>query len=181
MSLRTAGMNSIDLLKLRDFTKVVCVILMFIGAGAGSTGGGIKVQAFALLISTVKNDLMGKSEVIIHNHRVTRSTIQRALSIFTMGFALMLLLTCVLSFTERRLIAAGQFTFLDILFESASAFGTVGLSSAATPSFSFWGQLAIIPVMFLGRVGPMTFAMGLVTKEHKSYQSIYPEAKIHLG
>lgn len=181
MSLRTAGMNSIDLLAMRDCTKVVCVILMFVGAGAGSTGGGIKVQAFALLISTVKNDLMGKSEVVIHNHRVNRSTIQRALTIFTLGISLMLLLTCVLSFTERHLIAAGQFTFLDIVFESASAFGTVGLSSAATPSFSFWGQLAIIPVMFLGRVGPLTFAMGLVTKERKSYQSIYPEAKIHLG
>ena len=181
MSLRTAGMNSIDLLAMRDCTKVVCVILMFIGAGAGSTGGGIKVQAFALLISTVKNDLMGKNEVIIHNHRVNRSTIQRALTIFTLGLSLMLILTCVLSFTERRLIASGQFTFLDVVFESASAFGTVGLSSAATPSFSFWGQLAIIPVMFLGRVGPLTFAMGLVAKERKSFQSIYPEAKIHLG
>lgn len=181
MSLRTAGMNSIDLLKMRDCTKVVCVILMFIGAGAGSTGGGIKVQAFALLISSVKNDIMGKNEVVIRNHRVTRSTVQRALTIFALGFSLVLILTCILSVTERQLIASGQFSFLDVLFEGASAFGTVGLSSAATPQFSFWGQLAIIPVMFLGRVGPLTFAMGLVTKERKSYQSIYPEAKIHLG
>jgi trk system potassium uptake protein TrkH len=181
MSLRTAGMNSIDLLKMRDCTKVVCVILMFIGAGAGSTGGGIKVQAFALLISSVKNDIMGKNEVVIRNHRVTRSTVQRALTIFSLGFSLVLILTCILSVTERQLIASGQFSFLDVLFEGASAFGTVGLSSAATPQFSFWGQLAIIPVMFLGRVGPLTFAMGLVTKERKSYQSIYPEAKIHLG
>ena len=181
MSLRTAGMNSIDLLAMRDCTKVLCVILMFIGAGAGSTGGGIKVQAFALLVSAVKCDITGKNEVVIKNHRVERSTVQRALTIFSLGFLLMLLLTCVLSVTERDLIASGQFTFLDLLFESASAFGTVGLSSAATPSFSLLGQMAIIPVMFLGRVGPLTFAMGLVTKDKNKVKSVYPEAKIHLG
>ena len=181
MSLRTAGMNSIDLLALRDCTKIVCVILMFIGAGAGSTGGGIKVQAFALLISTVKSDITGKSEVIFHNHRVSRDTVQRALTIFTLGLSLMVTLTCILSVTERHLIANGSFTFVDLLFEAASAFGTVGLSSASTPQFSFWGQLAIVPVMFLGRVGPLTFAMGLITKDRKKYKSIYPEAKIHLG
>ena len=181
MSLRTAGMNSIDLLAMRDCTKVLCVILMFIGAGAGSTGGGIKVQAFALLLSTVKCDMTGKNEIVIMNHRVSRSTVQRAITIFVLGFSLMLLLTCVLSVTERNLIAEGKFTFLDLLFESASAFGTVGLSSAATPQFSTLGQLAIIPVMFLGRVGPLTFAMGLVTKDKNKVKSIYPEAKIHLG
>ena len=181
MSLRTAGMNSIDQLAMRDCTKVLCVIFMFIGAGAGSTGGGIKVQAIALLIAAVKCDVTGKTEVVIRNHRVTRSTVQRALTIFTLGFSLMLILTCVLSVTERQLIADGRFTFLDLLFESASAFGTVGLSSAGTPQFSTWGQLAIIPVMFLGRVGPLTFAMGLVTKEKNKIKSVYPEAKIHLG
>ena len=181
MSLRTAGMNSIDLLAMRDCTKVLCIIMMFIGAGAGSTGGGIKVQAFALLISTVKCDMTGKNEIVIMNHRVSRSTVQRAITIFVLGFSLLLLLTCVLSVTERELIADGKFTFLDLMFESASAFGTVGLSSAATPQFSTLGQLAIIPVMFLGRVGPLTFAMGLVTKEKNKIKSIYPEAKIHLG
>ena len=181
MSLRTAGMNSIDLLAMRDCTKVLCVILMFIGAGAGSTGGGIKVQAIALLFSAVKCDITGKSEVVIHNHRVSRSTVQRALTIFSLGFLLMIILTCVLSVTERDLIASGRFTFLDLLFESASAFGTVGLSSAATPQFSTLGQMAIIPVMFLGRVGPLTFATGLILKENKKVKSVYPEAKIHLG
>lgn len=181
MSLRTAGMNSIDLLAMRDCTKVLCVILMFIGAGAGSTGGGIKVQAFALLLSAVKCDITGKQEVVIRNHRVSKSTLQRALTIFALGFGLMLVLTCVLSVTERQLIADGKFTFLDLMFESASAFGTVGLSSAATPQFSFLGQLAIIPVMFLGRVGPLTFATGLLFKDRNKVKSIYPEAKIHLG
>ena len=181
MSLRTAGMNSIDLLAMRDCTKILCVIFMFIGAGAGSTGGGIKVQAFALLVSAVKCDITGKNEVVIRNHRVSRSTVQRALTIFSLGFLLMILLTCILSVTERDLIASGKFTFLDLPFESASAFGTVGLSSAATPQFSFFGQLAIIPVMFLGRVGPLTFAMGLVTKDKNKVKSVNPEAKIHLG
>lgn len=181
MSLRTAGMNSIDLLALRDCTKILCVVLMFIGAGAGSTGGGIKVQVFALLAYSVKSDLSGNSEVVIHNHRVSRATIQRALSIFTLGVGLVVSLACILSVTERNLLAAGKFTFVDLLFESASAFGTVGLSSASTPQFSFWGQLFIIPVMFLGRVGPMTFAMGLIMKDRSSVKNVYPEAKIHLG
>ncbi len=181
MSMRTAGMNSIDLLAMRDCTKIICAILMFIGAGAGSTGGGIKVQVFALLFCAVKSDLSGKSEVLFHNHRVSRDTVQRALTIFALGVAVVVALACVLSVTERALLAQGKFTFVDLLFESASAFGTVGVSSASTPQFSFWGQLAIIPVMFLGRVGPITFAMGMIMKKGKQYKNVYPEAKIHLG
>lgn len=181
MSMRTAGMNSIDLLAMRDCTKILCVVLMFIGAGAGSTGGGIKVQVFALLFYSVKSDLTGKPEVVFRNHRVSRETVQRALTIFTLGITLVLTLACVLSVTERALIRSGQFTFVDLLFESASAFGTVGVTSASTSQFSFWGQLAIMPVMFLGRVGPMTFAMGLVMKNRKKANNVYPEAQIHLG
>lgn len=181
MSMRTAGMNSVDLLAMRDCTKIVCAVLMFIGAGSGSTGGGIKVQVFALLLCAVKSDMTGKSEVIFHNHRVSRETVQRALTIFTLGITVIVLLACTLSITEKALLEQGQFTFVDLLFESASAFGTVGVSSASTPTFSFWGQLAIIPVMILGRIGPMTFAMGLMMKDRKNVKSVYPEARIHLG
>ncbi|MBO4926866.1 MAG: Trk family potassium uptake protein [Clostridiales bacterium] len=181
MSMRTAGMNSVDLLAMRDCTKILCAVLMFIGAGAGSTGGGIKVQVFALLLYSVKSDLSGNPEVVIRNHRVSRDTVRRALTIFTMGITLVVVLTCILSITEKSLLEQGRFTFLDLLFESASAFGTVGVSSASTPQFSFWGHLFIIPVMFLGRVGPMTFAMGLIMKDRKNTKSVYPEAKIHLG
>ncbi len=181
MSMRTAGMNSVDLLAMRDCTKILCVVLMFIGAGAGSTGGGIKVQVFALLFYSVKSDLTGKSEVVFRNHRVSRETVQRALTIFTLGITLVLALACILSVTERSLISQGKCTFVDLLFESASAFGTVGVTSAATSQFSFWGQLAIMPVMFLGRVGPLTFAMGLVMKNRKKANNVYPEAQIHLG
>ena len=181
MSMRTAGFNSIDLLAMRDCTKIVCAVLMFIGAGSGSTGGGIKVQVFALLFCAVKSDISGNEEVIFHNHLVSRDTVRRALTIFSLGIFLVVFLACILSVTERALLAQGKFTFVDLLFESASAFGTVGVSSASTPQFSFWGQLAIIPVMFLGRVGPMTFAMGLVMKKSKQFKNVYPEAKIHLG
>jgi len=181
MSMRTAGFNSIDLLAMRDCTKIVCAVLMFIGAGSGSTGGGIKVQVFALLFCSIKSDISGNEEVIFHNHLVSRDTVRRALTIFSLGIFLVVFLACILSVTERALIAQGKFTFVDLLFESASAFGTVGVSSASTPQFSFWGQLAIIPVMFLGRVGPMTFAMGLVMKKSKQFKNVYPEAKIHLG
>lgn len=181
MSMRTAGMNTIDLLAMRDCTKILCAVLMFIGAGAGSTGGGIKVQVFALLLYSVKSDLSGKPEVVFRNHRVSRSTVQRALTIFTLGITMVVVLACILSVTEQSLIASGQCTFVDLLFESASAFGTVGVSSAATPTFSFWGQLFIIPVMFLGRVGPMTFAMGLIMKDRRNANNVYPEAHIHLG
>ncbi|MBO4687334.1 MAG: Trk family potassium uptake protein [Clostridiales bacterium] len=181
MSMRTAGMNSIDLLAMRDCTKILCAVLMFIGAGAGSTGGGIKVQVFALLLYSIRSDFAGNPEVVIKNHRVSRTTVQRALTIFTLGICVVVVLACVLSVTERSLLAAGKFTFVDLIFESASAFGTVGVTSASTPQFSFWGHLFIIPVMFLGRIGPITFAMGMMLKDKKNVKSVYPEAKIHLG
>jgi trk system potassium uptake protein TrkH len=90
-------------------------------------------------------------------------------------------LSIVLTFTESASLASGRIEYLDLLFEAASAFGTVGVSSASTPDLTTLGQMCLIPVMFIGRVGPITVAVSLALREPKEYSSVFPEGKIHIG
>lgn len=181
ITMRTAGFNTINMSTLMDGTKLFCVALMFIGAGSGSTGGGIKVSTFSLLIYSIFSEIRGRSEIVIRKHQIARVAVQRAIAIFVLGLSLVLLLSMVLSFTESASVASGRVEYLDLLFESVSAFGTVGVSSASTPEITTLGQMCMIPVMFIGRVGPITVAVSLALREPKEYSSVFPEGKIHIG
>jgi trk system potassium uptake protein TrkH len=162
-------------------TKLFSVFLMFVGAGSGSTGGGIKVTTFSLLLHSVLSDIFGRNEIVIRNQQIPRLSVQRAIAIFFLGLGIMLSLSMVLSFTEAKDLISGRIEYLDLLFEAASAFGTVGVSSADTSSLSHLGQLFIIPAMFLGRVGPVTFAISFAMREPQQQTNIYPEGKIQIG
>ena len=93
----------------------------------------------------------------------------------------MLGLSLALSFAEHEALLAGRFGYLDLLFEAASAFGTVGVTSANTPMLTQLGQWMIIPAMFLGRVGPATFAISLAMQDEKEQANVYPDAKVQIG
>jgi trk system potassium uptake protein TrkH len=181
ITMRTAGFNTINMTTLMDGTKIFCVALMFIGAGSGSTGGGIKVSTFSLLIYSVYSEIRGRTDIVIRKHQIARVAVQRALSIFVLALGLVALLSIVLTFTESASLAAGRIEYLDLLFESASAFGTVGVSAASTPELTTIGQMCLIPVMFIGRVGPITVAVSLALREPKEFSSVFPEGKIHIG
>jgi len=181
VTLRTAGFNSISQSNLTDASKFISSALMFIGAGSGSTGGGIKISTFTILVYTVICDIRGRDAITIKKQQVSHSLVQRAVTILFLGLAIMLGLSLALCFTERKALEAGTFEYLDLLFESASAFGTVGVTSASTPTLLPISQWLIIPAMFLGRVGPATFAISLAMHEEKNQTKIYPEAKISIG
>ncbi len=181
VTLRTAGFNSINQSNLLAESKLISVFLMFIGAGSGSTGGGIKVTTFALLLHSVSSDIRGRDQILIRKHHIPRVAVQRAVAIFFLGMTVMLSLSFILCFTESAALHSGKFEYLDLLFESASAFGTVGVSSAQTQLLSTISHIFIIPAMFLGRVGPVTFALSLAMKEPKDITNIYPEGKIQIG
>ncbi|MFH1386476.1 MAG: TrkH family potassium uptake protein [bacterium] len=159
---RTAGFNTIAINKLFPATALLTMLLMFIGASPGGTGGGIKTTTFALILLTIRATLQGNKNTIIFSRRIPADTIRRAFTIIFLS-----IMACVgaifLIYTTER------FSLLQLSFEVISAFGTVGLSTGITPYLSSIGKIIIILVMFVGRVGPLTllFALSMQQKEPK--------------
>ncbi|WP_246627982.1 TrkH family potassium uptake protein [Paenibacillus oenotherae] len=173
VSPRTAGPNTVDLVQLRQATQFFIIILMFIGASPGSTGGGIKTTTFTTLIGAVIAMIRGKEDIVLFNYRLARERIFKALTITVLSLALVVFVTMVLSTTEDK-------AFIKILFETTSAFGTVGLSLGVTPELSTVGKIIIALTMFAGRLGPLTLAYALGPRTEKELYR-YPEGKIIIG
>jgi len=170
---RTAGFNTVSTGALRGSTIFFTIILMFIGASPGSTGGGVKTTTFGALGAVLYSRATGRDDVELFKRRLGKETIYNALSIVLIALLLVVTVTMILTITEN-----GE--FLDLFFEAVSAFGTVGLSTGVTGSLSLIGRIVIILTMFAGRVGPLTIA--LAVGERKDKVNIrYPKEKILVG
>lgn len=171
---RTAGFNTISIADLRDTTLLLIVILMYIGASPGSTGGGIKTTTFVAVFQSIIATLRGRCDVNIRERTLHEDTIKKATAIAFSAMVLILGITCLLTITEEA-------EFLDLLFEATSAFATVGLSTGITPGLSTFGRIAIILTMFVGRVGPLTLAFAMAQRSCNKNYIKYPEEKIMIG
>ncbi|OWR30496.1 Trk family potassium uptake protein [Saccharibacillus sp. O23] len=170
---RTAGINSVDLTALHQATQFLLLILMFIGASPGSTGGGIKTTTFAVTIGAMVTMMRGREDVVFFRARIGRDRILKALTIILLSLALVIAVAMILSATEDH-------DFMLVLFETMSAFGTVGLSLGLTPELSTFGKILIALTMFAGRVGLLTLVYALKPKKNfEKYR--YPEGKIIIG
>lgn len=178
---RTAGFNTIDQATLTDSSKLMSIIFMFIGAAPGSTGGGIKVSTFAIIMATILSDIRGKEDIVLMRHRLPRETFTRAFVIVGLAMSIVLTTSMLLSFFEHAALNAGQFSFIDLVFESTSAFATVGLTSAQTSILNPASWAVLIPTMYLGRVGPASFAISLAMQKTSKRDLIYPEGKTLVG
>lgn len=177
---RSGGLNTVDISALSLPTVVVFMFLMFIGGASSSTGGGIKTSTFAIIwaatISTIKN----KKRTELFSYNIQGNLVLRAYSVF-LFFAIGLLLGCFgLAYTETSLIESGSFTFIDIIFEEVSAYGTVGLSRGVTSSLSMWGKVILVLSMFAGRVGMLTVAYAF-TKESLSTNYKFADGHTMVG
>lgn len=170
---RTAGANTVDIAGLRQATQFFIVILMFIGASPGSTGGGIKTTTFTMMIGAVIAMLRGREDIVFFRYRLAQERIYKALTITLLALLLIVTVSMVLSTTEDSY-------FLAILFETTSAFATVGLSMGLTPELTTIGKILICFTMFSGRLGLITLAYALGPKQGKSLYK-YPEGKIIIG
>jgi trk system potassium uptake protein TrkH len=172
-SLRSSGTNTVDIASMRQGTQFFMVLMMFIGAAPGSTGGGIKITTFAILIGAVLTMLRGKEDVVLFRNRINPDQVYKATTLTIMAVFMVTIAAMVLSTTQDR-------PFLMILFETTSAFGTVGLSMGLTQQLTVSGKILIIFVMFIGRLGPLTLAYALQPKIKKDLYR-HPEGKIMIG
>ena len=179
VTMRTAGFNSIDLYSMRDATKVFSIVLMFIGAAPGSTGGGIKVTTIAVIVMTAVSISRGKDEPYLLGRRLSANVVYRSLAILFLGIvvsgitAIILILTCPLE--------QNGLTGVDAAFEAVSAFATVGVSSGVTAVTNWVGKIALTLTMFIGRVGPVSFGLTLAAQQKVNRKLIVPEGKIVVG
>src|SRR5665648_1064728 len=164
---RTAGFNTIHIGNMQNATLFLIIILMFIGASPGSTGGGVKTTTFGLLILYVWSSLKGKEEIQVFKRRVSQDIIPKVLTVITLSLGLVITMTFLLSYVEGE-------DFIKVLFEVVSAFGTVGLSTGITSSLSIAGKIIIIITMFTGKIGPLVLILSLIQKREPEMIR-YPE------
>ncbi len=160
VSARTSGFNTVDVGQLTNATILILIILMFIGASPGSTGGGIKTTSFALLIFMIWNRIKGQDEVNMFNRTIPKEILSRTIAIIIASAFSVCLITSILLLcagTAEAPLQSRHF-FVEYLFETVSAFGTVGLSMGITANMNDIQKLAIVLIMFAGRVGPLTLA-----------------------
>ncbi len=170
---RTAGFCTVPIGNFSSAGILLMILFMFIGASPGSTGGGVKTTTVATVVLGVLSTIKGREDAQAFDRRIPQEIVRRATAIVSIAFALVLSVTILLSLTEEQ-------PFMSVLFESVSAFATVGLSLGVTPQLSFLGRLIIMLTMFVGRVGPMSLALALVRSE--GYTGVrYPEEKIIVG
>jgi trk system potassium uptake protein TrkH len=170
---RTAGFNTVPFDSLRPVTLFFVTLLMFIGASPGGTGGGVKTSTIAVLFLTLRNLVVGSAEVEVRGRSLARDTIRRATGI-VIGAA------TVLSLVLGILLVTEKLPFQNLLFEAMSAFGTVGLSTGVTPLLSVPGKLSIILLMYVGRLGPLTLALTMRTRQSRPAVH-FPSARVIVG
>lgn len=169
---RTAGFNSTDVAGLRDSTSFLYMILMIIGAGPTSTGGGLKVTTIFVMLLATWAFLRRRTEVSGFGRSIPLGDVLKAMALMAIASGVIVTAIFVLLISQD-----GE--FIDIAFEVSSAFGTVGLSRAYTTELTDFGRMVIMVVMFLGRVGPLTLGFFMATRVMPRVR--YPAGQVHLG
>lgn len=173
---RTAGFQTIPQENFSVSSNILFLLFMFIGGSPSGTAGGIKTVTVAVLVLAIWSSIRNKHDVEVFNRRITDSFVRKSLSVFGISFIVLMVSTMLLSVTEP------EHGFLDILFETTSAIGTVGLTRGVTGSLSEWGKIIIIVTMYLGRIGPITLALAFNSrKREKCNCRQLPTDKIMVG
>lgn len=174
---RSAGLQTIDVSHFSDATNIIMSILMFIGSSPSSVGGGIRTTTFAILILFIINfnNTADKTGIKAFNREIHIMDIQRSFAVFTMASILTFVSMIIIAATEQ-----GKLTFIQIFFEVMSAFGTCGLSLGATDDISNLTKIVLMILMFIGRVGLISFIIILAGRKEPDKFS-YPKERIQIG
>lgn len=176
ISFRSCGFTTANIALFQCVTFLLIMVVSFIGVSPGSTGSGIKVTSLALLVATIKSIVTGRSVVEIRERKIPHEQIFKALAIFTLAIAWILITTALLLITEYN----PSCSFLPYLFEAISAFANLGISLGLTPLLSSAGKIIIMISMILGRIGAITLILAI--KKHKETGDFqYPEERVMLS
>ncbi|MFZ5815405.1 MAG: TrkH family potassium uptake protein [Bacillota bacterium] len=180
---RTAGFESIPTAKLANASLLLTIILMYIGASPGGTGGGIKTTTLSMIVLTIRSTAIGLEETQVMGRRLARDLLDKAVTIAAIAMTLIVTVVGLLLVTERQAVdnPAIPITFIDVMFEVVSAFGTVGLTTGLTPELTVPGRILITLTMFVGRVGPLTMAVALAQRKFARTHIQYPEERVMIG
>jgi trk system potassium uptake protein len=170
---RSGGFAPLEVSELNDHTRFFLIGLMFIGGGAGSTAGGIKVNTLAVLAVAVLAAARGRVTVVVFYRQLPPFVVMRALTIAVLALLIVLNVALVLTVVE-------PFPFLDVLFDATSAAGIVGLSTGILPEFTDFSKLVVTAAMFVGRLGPLTLAFVLARRE-VTERLQFPEDSVRIG
>jgi trk system potassium uptake protein TrkH len=179
---RTAGFNTIPMIDLSNATCFMITILMFIGASPGSCGGGIKTTNLATLVSLAVNRYRGRERANLFRRTIPHETVARSISIILASILAVTIIAILLLVTQLGDLShvESRGLFLEYLFETVSAFGTVGLSMDVTPKLDLTGKLIVIIMMLLGRLGPLTLAFAMARRTRRA-EFQYAEENIIVG
>ncbi|GKU77169.1 Ktr system potassium transporter B [Paenibacillus sp. L3-i20] len=173
---RSAGYNTIDIGSMLAVSQFVLIILMFIGAASGGTGGGIKTNTLVILILATITTFRGGGQIHAFQRKISLESVMRALAVVMSSLAFVLIVTFLLTLTEN----VAKDNFLAVLFEATSAFSTTGLSTGLTADLTPAGKIIVCITMFIGRLGPLTLAFAL-SQNKKTNKIGYPEDHILVG
>ena len=170
---RTAGFNSVDYGLMKDSTLLATTVLMFIGGGSAGTAGGIKVTTFIILFFVILTEVRGGRDVNIGDRQIGHRVQRQALTVALLSVGLVMSTTLLL-------LEITSLPLRDVVFETVSAFGTVGLSTGITADLPVSGQAVLIGLMFIGRLGPITLVSALALRE-KQLGYTLPEGRPLIG
>lgn len=176
---RTAGFAAVSQDAMNDSTKLLSCLMMFVGASPASTGGGIKTTTLAALLLLVHSVVRGRDRITAFGKEIPQETGCRAVALTFIATSFVLAVTCALSILERQ----HGVSLTNLVFETVSAVSTTGLSAAGTGTLRRSSQILLMPLMYLGRVGPLTLATALIRRERDGARNRvhFPEEKIMIG
>ncbi|MGL4563252.1 MAG: TrkH family potassium uptake protein [Brevinema sp.] len=173
VNLRTAGFNTVDLSSTGETSRLISLVLMYIGASPGSTGGGIKTTTFLVLYATFKSIIKNDHESILYGRRIEQSIIPQAWALIFNSLAWITIVSFLICYVERLPLSA-------VLYETFSAYATVGVSTGITPHVTNFSKILLSITMILGRVGPTTIMLALLGKRG-SQKSLIKIPTTHLS
>ncbi len=172
---RSTGLLTVNIGTLHLGSILLIMIIAFIGSSPGSTGSGIKTTALAVFFATIKSGILGKTSINLKGRKIAKDQIYKTIAIVSLSFLWILFSCFCLLITEQG------WHFIDILFESVSAFTTIGLTTGLTHHLSYIGKIFIILSMFIGRIGSLTLLLALRKTKKEKTDFSYPEERLMLS
>jgi len=176
VSLRSSGFILPNINEFSQATLFFMIVIGFIGSSSGSTGSGIKITTFALICAVIKSTVNGSCNIELFEREIPQDQIYKAITIVVLSICWILIITFCLLITEST------WTFFDIFFETVSGFSNVGFSLKGSQNLSYIGKILMSITMFVGRIGTLTFILGLKYKTKRdTAEFFYPQERVMLG